>query len=122
MARPCHVILADDDETLRTFLRRVLGRIQPSATVTVVDSGHDALLAYEQSGADLLITDCNMPLMDGITLIRLLRSRHSTVPIIALSGYPDRERAAMEAGATRFLEKPFTIQQLARFLADFLAS
>ncbi|SRR6266511_2023035 len=122
MSRPCHVILADDDETLRTFLRRVLGRIQPSATVTAVDSGHAALHAYVQNGADLLITDCNMPLMDGITLIRLLRSRQSTVPIIALSGYPHTEQAAMEAGATRFLEKPFTIQQLARLLADFLAS
>jgi CheY-like chemotaxis protein len=119
MSRPCHVILVDDEEVLRTFMRRVIVRVQPTATVTAVSNAHAALQAFEQHGADLLIADCNMPGMDGITLIRHIRSRDTAVPIVAVSGYVDRERAAMEAGATRFLEKPFTLHQLSELLAEF---
>lgn len=97
-----HVILADDEEAVCTFVRRVIARSYPSAIVTIMNNGQDALRALEQQGTDFLITDCNMPGMDGVTLIETLRGRGSTIPILAISGYSGTEQVAIAAGATCF--------------------
>jgi|GEM_PF-787079 len=98
---------------------------EAGATVTLVDNGRHALQALqhtvdgspvliEPAPFDLLITDIQMPGMDGCQLLRLLRAGGSTLPAIALTAHAmsSDERKCLEAGATVYGTKPITRQRL----------
>src|SRR3712207_3950138 len=61
MSPPYHVIVADDDDGVRAFIARVVVRTYPAVTLSAVRDGLDALLLFDQRGADLLITNNDMP-------------------------------------------------------------
>ena len=84
--------------------------------VLEVGNGFDALRTLPRQDFDLIVTDINMPDVSGIELTRFVRSnaRHKRTPVIVIStdaSTVDAERAR-QAGATAFLPKPFTGQQL----------
>jgi two-component system, LuxR family, response regulator FixJ len=100
-----HVI--DDDEALRdslTFLLRT-ARID----VQSYPSAAAFLEALPEANLSCVITDVRMPGMSGIDLLRRLRERKISVPVIVITGHGDIPLAveAMRIGATDFLEKPF---------------
>jgi two-component system response regulator FixJ len=100
-----HVI--DDDEALRdslTFLLRT-ARLD----VQSYPSAAAFLEALPQANLSCVITDVRMPGMSGIDLLRRLRERKVSVPVIVITGHGDIPLAveAMKIGATDFLEKPF---------------
>ena len=120
MSLPYHFIIADDEADMLYLLTRVVARAYPSATITAVDNGQDALTAFGQTGADMLIVDYVMPGMDGITLVRILRSRNITTPVIVISSTDKAGPHAIAAGATLFLEKSVALQQLPQAIANIL--
>jgi DNA-binding NtrC family response regulator len=83
---------------------RVLSAPDP-ATALDLDAEH---------GCDLLLTDVVLPDMSGPRLADLLHRRHPDLPVLYMSGYPDRhlDAARLLDKTTRFLEKPFTAQRL----------
>ena len=107
MADSLHVIIADDEDGVRMVLVRYVAQVYPHATISALSDGLAALAAYDQHGADLVITNQSMPQMDGLRLIAALRSRSATVPILMVSGDTHQEIAALAAGASAFLAKPF---------------
>jgi CheY-like chemotaxis protein len=113
-----HVFLIDDD----AFHRRALASLLESWRCTVIghaSDGASALVALAALGSlDLIITDCQMPVMDGIALTRQLRASRNAVPIIMLSGQDSQQisDAALSAGVSCFLSKPLDIDQLHRVL------
>ena len=117
---PYHFIIADDEADMLYLLTHVVTRAYPSATITAVDNGQDALAAFEQTGADVLIVDYVMPGIDGLTLVRIIRSRNVTTPIIVISSTDTVGPQAIAAGATLFLEKSIALQQLPQALAKIL--
>jgi CheY-like chemotaxis protein len=92
----------------------------PACTITEVANGALALAAYHAQGADLLITDNDMPIIMGLDLIRALRTQQATIPILMVSSNPTLDAAARAAGATCFLLKPFLLTELQQTLIELL--
>jgi CheY-like chemotaxis protein len=107
------VLLIDDDAESRKVLRRVLTRLRVESVVEA-DGGGEALRLLPELRPQIIITDCQMPGMDGIRLTRALRAGGVNVPILMLSGATERAviEAALRAGVTRFLVKPLEIADL----------
>src|SRR5439155_23191111 len=70
--------------------------------------GQEALDLLRRVHPDLILTDCQMPRLDGIALVKRLRERGDYTPIIMLSGQsdPDTRQLALDAGVNRYLSKP----------------
>ena len=102
------------------MLERIVKHLCPTATISVTTNGQEALQVYEQSGADLIISNNKMALMDGLRLTRTLRARGIAVPVIVTSGDPSVEMQAIKAGATLFLYKPQVMEQLPEILPNLL--
>jgi PAS domain S-box-containing protein len=116
------VLLAEDEEAVRNFTRRVLAA--HGYTVLTAADGQEALHVAEQHAGPihLLLTDVVMPNMGGRELAeRLVAARHE-MKVLYLSGYTDDaivHHGVLEPGIA-FLQKPFTLQGLARKLRDVL--
>lgn len=105
------VLVVEDSPTMRQLLTYALMRLG-DIEVLEAEDGLDALrkLAARAAPVELVITDINMPNLDGLKLIARLRADDATrdVPIVVIttdSGEGDRERA-MSLGATSYIEKP----------------
>lgn len=108
------VLTVDDSATIRS----VVGVVLQSAgyAVTSAVDGEDGLARARAQRADLVITDINMPRMDGIALVRALRAEpaYRKVPILILTTESSAEMRARgrAAGATGWLVKPFETARL----------
>jgi len=122
------ILVVDDTEANRVMLRKVL-RLS-GYEVLEATSGREALdlLHSGVSYPDLIVSDVEMPGMDGITLTRQIRLEEdpelARIPLIVASGNADRAMrdTAIEAGADIFLTKPFELQDLRREIASQLRS
>ncbi|AMN46290.1 Fis family transcriptional regulator [Steroidobacter denitrificans] len=120
---PHRTILAvDDSASMRQMVKYTL----EGAGYTVVQAadGVDALAYARHAGADLVLTDVNMPRMDGITLVRELRAldNYKFTPMLVLtteSGQETRQRGK-QAGATGWIVKPFNPAQLLKTIERVL--
>ncbi len=114
------IIIAEDDRMVGKLLEFIMIGLCPLGHVSLVLNGQEALQVYEQFGADLIILDKNMPVIDGLELTRTLRARGVSIPIIVMSGNLAIEAEAKKAGATLVLGKPGVYSQLPRLLPDLL--
>jgi two-component system chemotaxis response regulator CheY len=84
--------------------------------VTQANDGEHALQLARSGTFDLILSDVNMPRMDGIALIRALRAeasyRHTPILMLTTDGSPERKKEGKEAGATGWIVKPFDPAQL----------
>jgi CheY-like chemotaxis protein len=115
-----HVIIADDDAAVRSIVARVVTRTYAAVTISAVSDGFEAFNIYTQRGADLVITNYDMPVLSGLSLIERLRLLSATLPILMLSANPAIESLARARGVSEFLTKPFTIAQLVYLLTRVL--
>jgi CheY-like chemotaxis protein len=111
--RTYHIIIVDDDVSVRNLIKRIIERTCISFSISIAENGQDALAIYEKYGADLVVTDGDMPMMDGVGLTRIIRQSDISMPIIMVSGAADAKQKAFEAGVTAFLDKPIAAKQLA---------
>ena len=116
--RPLRVIVADDHEWIRTILLSVVTDTLPTAEVIAVEDGLQAWEAYQQGGADFLVSNHFMPRMDGMTLIRKGREQAADLPILMVSAKPEAEADALAAGANWFLSKEQIMEHLPRLLHE----
>jgi len=116
-----HVIIADDDAAIRALIARVVARTYDRVMISAVPDGLDALGIYQQHGADLVITNQEMPVLSGLRLIERLRLLSPILPIIMVSAHQGIESQARAVGVTHFLLKPFFIAQLVELLTSVLA-
>lgn len=111
------IIVADDMETMRTSVCELLQHFG-FANVAEAGDGNQALEIIRTEGADLLITDLDMPNMDGLALLRTIRSDDvlKTLPVIFLTADGEKKSIvdAVQAGADDYLLKPFTADVLER--------
>lgn len=117
-------LVVEDSPTMRQLLVFALRRIPGLQTREAVD-GVDALRQLETERPALILTDINMPVMDGLKLIETLRQREALadVPIVVITtdGHDaDRERA-LAAGATVFIAKPIQASVVVRVVEELLA-
>jgi CheY-like chemotaxis protein len=113
------VLYAEDSGTLRALGKSLLEHV--GFDVQAAADGQEALELWKRNGADVVVTDLEMPVMDGLALIRAIRAAGSSVKIAALSADDTAEKriAATEAGANAYLVKGASLK---RQLVELLAS
>ncbi|MCQ2982153.1 MAG: response regulator [Treponemataceae bacterium] len=108
------ILIVDDSVSIRKSVQFVLG--QEGYEVTEAEDGLDGLKKAEADTFNLIITDINMPNMNGIELTKALRSNaaYKFTPIIALTteSQDDKMQEGKAAGATGWIVKPFTTEKL----------
>lgn len=118
-----NILIVDDSRTVRMMVRSALETA--GHHVTEAYDGVNAIATLEGSQPDLIITDVNMPEMDGITLVRELRSRPGfpRIPILILTTVQDAEmkEKGRAAGATGWMCKPFQPDQLTAVVRKVLS-
>jgi type IV pilus assembly protein PilB len=106
--RPQRILVVDDDEALREVLRDILQ--SENYEVDLAGDGEEALRRLTRNRPDLVITDLNMPTMDGLGLLRRIRADLSTcqLPVIFLTvgGDAEVEARALDSGADDYVSKP----------------
>ena len=107
------VLVIDDDARLRQVLTRLL-RTGGFDAVDEASDGEAALEFLLTTHPDLILTDCQMPRLDGIGFVRKLRARGDTTPVIMLSGHGDPHQVviAVKAGVNNYLPKPINPEVL----------
>ena len=113
-----HVLIADDDAGTRLLVSAAVERL--GHRCTVAEDGDDAWRVYQADLPDVVITDWQMPGMDGTALVRAIRGEGDAryAYVLVLTGAADEEtaRATMQAGADDLLGKPLDAPQLERKL------
>lgn len=108
------VLAIDDSRTMRNLLRQTLR--EAGFEVELAEDGEDGLRQLERTVPDVVITDINMPRLDGFGFIEAARAREigRRVPILVLTteSSPDLRARARDAGATGWIVKPFDEQKL----------
>jgi two-component system chemotaxis response regulator CheY len=123
------ILLVEDSSSMRAYVRAALeAAVELGDPVSVVEaaSGFDALRLLPRAVYDLVITDINMPDINGLELIRFVRgsAHHREVPVLIISTQSaerDRERG-LALGADAFLAKPFTPEALVRAVSQSLSA
>jgi two-component system chemotaxis response regulator CheY len=117
------ILIVDDSPTIRRMVRVALQNI-PALTFREASTGLEAIEGLVISPVDLIVLDLNMPDMHGIDVLKFVRARPSfaTLPVVVLTTRGDEtsREAAVTAGATLFLTKPFGPAALARDIAGLL--
>ncbi|NDH63207.1 MAG: DNA-binding response regulator [Alphaproteobacteria bacterium] len=110
-------LIADDHPMVRDALASALGQAFAGAEVTTAATlPHAQAALEEQPETDALLLDLDMPGMDGLTGLALLRSSHPTVPIIVVSAARDEAvvRRAYDFGASAYIDKSASLEEIAR--------
>lgn len=100
------ILVVEDDAIMLASIAHQLK--QEGFTVTTANNGREAMDIFEESNADLVITDILMPFTSGLEFLNFIRSNNTSMPIIVLSAL-DEEDTVLEAfnlGADDFLIKP----------------
>lgn len=108
------IMTVDDSPTVRKVLNATLSNA--GYEVVEAEDGLDALSKFIPAGIDLLVTDLNMPRLDGVGLIKEIRSMPGNrfLPIVMLttSADPEQRQAGKNAGASGWVSKPFRPEQI----------
>ena len=114
-ARAIKVLVVDDQLSMRALVRNGLQQIG-MVEIDEAPDGEDGLRALLTKPANLVITDYNMPKLDGLGLLRAIRAHppFKSTAVIMLTGRADRElvQRAVQFGVNNYLAKPFTVAQL----------
>ncbi len=119
------IVIADDSATARMVIRRCLEIIGlGDAGMVEVPNGREALARLKEEPTDLLVTDLNMPIMDGETLLKWVKGSpkltHVPVVVITSAGNPAKEALLTELGAFAVLDKPISPATLLKKLEPLM--
>ncbi|UUW17353.1 ATP-binding protein [Serratia ureilytica] len=116
-AEPLRILAVDDHPANRLLLRRQLARL--GHQVIEAEDGEQALRLWHENDIDMVITDCSMPVMDGVTLTRLMRqaqTRPLTILGLTANAQPEERTRCIAAGMDDCLFKPLRLPQLEALL------
>jgi two-component system, chemotaxis family, chemotaxis protein CheY len=109
------VLVVDDMSTMRRIVKNVLRQIGFSDIVEA-ENGQDALTKLKAGGFGLVVSDWNMPVMQGIELLRAVRAdaELKTLPFLMVTAEAQKENLieAVQAGVSNYVVKPFTAEVL----------
>ncbi len=106
------ILLIDDDQSLLRVTEYQLK--EADFTVVTASDGNRGWAQFNSEKVDLVLTDINMPGMDGLELIRKIRSQDENIPIIIMTAYGSLDNAiqSTQSGADDYLTKPFSFEAL----------
>jgi signal transduction histidine kinase/CheY-like chemotaxis protein len=122
--RQARVLLVEDNPVNQLVAKGMLGKL--GCEVLLANHGQEALTMLETQAVDLILMDCNMPVMDGYEATRRIRQRSelNELPIIALTAnaLSDERERCRAAGMDDYLAKPFRKDELAALLDQWLSA
>ncbi len=108
-------LVVEDSPTMRQLIVMALRRI-PGLECTEADDGVEALKYFTQGRFDILVTDINMPIMDGLKLVGQVRKNeeHRGIPIVIITteGAAEDRQRALALGADSYITKPIRARQV----------
>jgi two-component system, OmpR family, response regulator MprA len=109
---PHRVLIAEDDRAARVSLERAL--TLEGYRVSAVTNGAEALDAIAADEPDVVLLDVSMPLVDGLTVCRVLRAEDNRLPVLMLTARTETSHriAGLDAGADDYLPKPYDLGEL----------
>lgn len=107
-------MVVEDEVCVRLFVERALKDF--GYAVSCYETAESALEALSQGQPRLIISDYRLGGMSGVEFLKEVRSSYPSVPIIGMSGEHQFGKRMLEAGASMFLEKPFSVERLAEAL------
>ena len=119
------ILIVEGSPTMRALLSSALEELDGSVKIIEAESGFEALRLLPRERWDLIVTDVNMPDINGLELVSFAKGNaaYASVPLIIVSTEgSDRDRAkGLELGADAYLVKPFEPVELREIAADLLA-
>ena len=114
------VLIVDDNKNMRVFLIDVV-ELHRHTTLEASD-GEVAWDILKKNPVDLVITDIVMPHMNGLELLKKIRSSNPALPVIVVTAYgsPETEHQVMAMGASAYLKKPFMLDEMEDLLQRIL--
>ena len=116
------ILVVDDQESMRSLLKDMLEVI--GYDVTLAEGGEEALRLMESNRFDLVLTDLNMPGMDGTALLRTIKTTNAELPVVIITGYGTfhTEKRVMREGANGYISKPCTLSKIENTLASVFSA
>ena len=119
------ILIVEDSPTMRTLLSSALEELEGSVKIVEAESGFEALRLLPRERWDLIVTDVNMPDINGLELVSFAKGNtaYAHVPLIIVSTEgSERDRAkGLELGADAYLVKPFVPSELCDIAAQLLS-
>ena len=116
------LLIIEDSPATRLFIRTALQNAYPHLECLEAENGYDALKILPGSHVDLIITDINMPDINGLELVSFLKNHphyaHLPIIIVTTEGRDDDRRRGLSLGAEAYLVKPFEPEILVRTIDD----
>jgi len=122
---PIRALIVDDSSVMRKIVERSLRQVGLESLVVVeVGSGVEGFETLKAKRVDLILSDINMPAMDGLEFVRQLRNQQLAegVPVVMITTESSEEhvKQAIEAGAMGYIRKPFTADQVKQKILSLL--
>ena len=117
------IILVDDEPDILRLLRLIINGLATGYTILTCTHGDVALEQAMQQPTPLIITDYNLPGMNGLQLTAALKAHAPATRVVLISGYisPDLERRARDRGVDYLVRKPFQVDPLIQMVRAALA-
>jgi len=115
------ILVVDDSSTMRRIIINTLSRIGYT-NVVEADNGKTGLEKLAQGGVEMIITDWNMPEMDGLEFVGVVRTSDTKIPILMVTTNAAKEDivSALQAGVNNYVVKPFTPETLKEKIESLL--
>jgi two-component system, chemotaxis family, chemotaxis protein CheY len=125
MSKKLKVLIVDDSSVMRKIIERALRQAGLElGDVVEAGNGAEALVEVQKGGLDMILSDINMPVMDGLEFLRSLATLEAAknIPVVMITteGSEARVVEALSAGAKGYLRKPFTPDQVKERVAPLL--
>lgn len=118
-----NILVVEDSPTMRQLIGFAMKRIPQSRVIEATD-GVDALKKLSSEKIDIILADINMPVMDGLKLLSLVKGSDSlkNIPVIMITteGAEEDKKKALAIGANAYLTKPVQTQELIRLVSSFV--
>ncbi|HKY39379.1 MAG TPA: response regulator [Polyangiaceae bacterium] len=116
------ILIVEDDPTQARALRRAFGKLRPDLHVSTAANGLQAMQLMAERSVDLILTDLQMPEMDGFQLLAWLHNNHPDVAVFTMSAFGTKDTAAelTSLGALEYFAKPVDAKQVLGRLTDAL--
>lgn len=117
------VLVVDDSAPMRMLISVTLRKALSGLQITEAENGVDAMAKLRDGDFDLVLTDMNMPLMDGAQLIRQIRGTSNKIPVAVITtrGEEKDRDFGLALGADCYITKPVTGRELKDVVLKFLA-
>lgn len=123
MAPAFSLLMVEDDLAARNIIVEMIQVKFPRCTIYTADNGREGLESFKRHAPSVVITDINMPEMDGIEMARAIRGLNPHTPFLVMTAYGDDQfkRSFSELGFCGFLVKPVNFKELFASIENCLA-